>query len=252
MDMQPATTPESAANDGDAAINAIVNGASESEPKALIAALSRLPWRSLTHSQLLRLSDALYPRQDCLEGRFSVLEEFWCDSDREGMPEEFFANLAKPVAPTPLAPVTMLAEILQLDPGAIMPMAAADPIAEFATIAVWTSGRGYSMPPAHVRVVAPPRLEAVSAGLEVRASFEFEQDLPEPVRVAGIFVVEYGDDPQNRKVLYRTEIEKVAYGNNIDFHFELEDYENPRLKGYYLYVPPEEVSMRSLTLHPGG
>jgi hypothetical protein len=168
------------------------------------------------------------------------------------MPEDFFTSLARPAAPAPLAPAPMLAELLQFDPGAIMPMAAADPVAEFATIAVWTSGRGYSMPPAHVRVVAPPRLEAGNAGLEIRASFEFEQDMPGSVRVAGIFVVEYGDDPQNRKVLYRTEIEIVAFGNNIDFHFTLEDYENARLKGYYLYVPPEEVNMRPVTLHPGG
>jgi hypothetical protein len=251
--MHQATQPESrAANGGEPAIDEIVNAASGSEPKSLIAALSRLPWRSLTTAQLIRLSDALYPRRDCLEGRFSCLEEFWCDSDREGMPEDFYANLARPATPAPLAPKPMLAELLQFDPGTIMPMAAADPVAEFATIAVWTTGRGYSMPPAHVRVVAPPRLEAVNCGLEIRASFEFEQDMPEPVRVAGIFVVEYGDDPQNRKVLYRTEIESVAFGNNIDFHFTLDDYENPRLKGYYLYVPPEEVTMRPVTLHPGG
>lgn len=251
--MQQATVAESsAANGGNSAIDEIVNGASESEPKTLISALSRLSWRCLDASQLTRLADALYPRRDCLEGRFSCLDEFWCDSDREGMPEDFYTDLAAPAAPTPLAPPAMLAELLQFDPGASLPMAAADPVAEFANIAVWTTGRGYSMPPAHVRVVAPPRLEAINSGLEIRASFEFEQDMPEPLRVAGIFVVEYGDDPQNRKVLYRTEVENVSFGNNIDFQFTLDDYEGARLKGYYLYVPPEEVTMRPVTLHPGG
>jgi hypothetical protein len=251
--MQQVTAPESsAANGGDPAIDTIVNGACESEPKTLISNLSRLPWRNLNAAQLLRLADALHPRRNCLEGRFSCLEEFWCDSDREGMPEDFFANLATPAAPAPLAPPAMLAELLQFDPGNSLPMAASSPVAEFATMAVWTTGRGYSMPPAHVRVVAAPRLEAVNCGLEVRASFEFEQDMPEPLRVAGIFVVEYGDDPQNRKVLYRTEVETVSFGNNIDFHFTLEDYDSPRLRGYYLYVPPEEVTMRPVTLHPGG
>lgn len=225
-------------------------------PDELVALLFGLPWRELELEQLVALADCLYPCRLQICDLFPCLQEFWYGESWDGMPTEFYAQFHARLAQQPCivpAVKTALTDVISSD--AFQVLAAADTVTDYARVGVWSDSGGYHIPPPMVRIVATPRLEMRpndSGDVALLcASFEWENSMPEPNAVTGIFVVEYGHDPKNRKVVYRVVQEKLHRGRELDFQFELPPLELPRIKAYYLYVAPPDVTVESLLIHPG-
>lgn len=239
--------------DFDQQLGHILQAATDSERHA---ALCRLPWRQLADPQLASLASALRPWEQQLADSFPVLRAYWASEEPAQLSNSLIERLRRAASQT--TPAQAPPPLPFPSPQAFeLSLAAADSATEYANIAIWHEQEGYIVPPRKIRIVALPSLLAAEIAAhersqcQISASFEWDATLPESVDVAGIFVVEYGEDPQNRRTLYRTEVEKVRHGSNLDFSFQLKGLTLPRLKGYYLYVPPAAVSVQEMTVQPG-